>query len=440
MLVGSVSVLRMVVNASAWLAELDGTDDVPVLHALPGDDEMQDFIVIGAGMTAASLAYHASKLLRAGTKMLVLEAREICGGASGRNGGISHPRPTCPFELRTSAEMKEFIADEMGFDRACYSEGLAANLHYDDTLLQPSVSHDDAQHFDPCEEMHCRPGCFSASRSRKDGYVASFWPAKVVKALCHCANSRSCNSIRFVQNCQVYSIDESKASSPSHVVLETSMGRVVGSKIIIATNGYSNALVPSLRPLLRAVTNTVMCSKAPIPPHLRWGDIVTATCGKGADEVYLNLRNDGRLLIGGFRSHQDDYEKEEDASDLGPGDENARSAITNWLKESFPELLGCVENSGGWEYEWKGLIGNTRDGMPLVGAINIPNIMGDESGVGEVKVKSIYVCVGYGGHGMPRCFGLAKALIQSIGGLDIHPIDKEYLERCKVGRFSHCQR
>ena len=176
---------------------------------------------------------------------------------------------------------------------------------------------------------------------RKDSHVASFWPAKVVKALCASANAASKNTIRFVPNCTVHSIDEFRSPSPpplsssSYVVVETSLGRVRGTKVIIATNGYTGALVPTLQPFIRAVTNTVMCSKAPIPPQLRWGNIVTATCGKGADEVYMNLRHDDRLLIGGFRSRQDDYGKEGDSSDVGDGDENARLAIINWLKECF---------------------------------------------------------------------------------------------------------
>ncbi len=40
--------------------------------------------VIGAGLTGCSAALHFAKL---GASCLVIEAREICGGATGRNGG-----------------------------------------------------------------------------------------------------------------------------------------------------------------------------------------------------------------------------------------------------------------------------------------------------------------------------------------------------------------
>lgn len=49
--------------------------------------EKADVIIIGSGMTAASIAHH---LLSSDSRITVtiLEARTLCSGATGRNGGI----------------------------------------------------------------------------------------------------------------------------------------------------------------------------------------------------------------------------------------------------------------------------------------------------------------------------------------------------------------
>ena len=69
-------------TASAWLVEapfhVDSTD-------LPSDC---DTVIVGAGMTGASTALH---LARSNVKAVVLEARVISGGATGRNGGLCWP-------------------------------------------------------------------------------------------------------------------------------------------------------------------------------------------------------------------------------------------------------------------------------------------------------------------------------------------------------------
>ena len=70
-------------SSSPWLSELSQSDAVPnTTLELPGQTHI---CIIGAGMTGASLAYHLSLL---GKPSVVLDARYVSGGASGRNGGI----------------------------------------------------------------------------------------------------------------------------------------------------------------------------------------------------------------------------------------------------------------------------------------------------------------------------------------------------------------
>ena len=69
-------------NRSVWLADKRAYDRAPELAT----SRSADVVVIGGGFTGLSTAYHLSK--RFPEKGIVLiEAREIGNGASGRNGG-----------------------------------------------------------------------------------------------------------------------------------------------------------------------------------------------------------------------------------------------------------------------------------------------------------------------------------------------------------------
>ena len=66
---------------SAWMDDL-GPPDWNTSVSPPGYTET---LVVGAGMTGCSIAYHLSE---AGVECTVVDARSVAEGASGRNGGI----------------------------------------------------------------------------------------------------------------------------------------------------------------------------------------------------------------------------------------------------------------------------------------------------------------------------------------------------------------
>src|SRR5262245_16664379 len=71
------------------------TDDVPTSHwlataptAMSVPDDLSataDVVVVGGGLLGAATTYW---LARAGAQVVLLEARQLAGGASGRNGGF----------------------------------------------------------------------------------------------------------------------------------------------------------------------------------------------------------------------------------------------------------------------------------------------------------------------------------------------------------------
>lgn len=73
--------------SSFWRSEPDPLDNHRSTDALP---ETCDIAVIGAGYAGASTAYHCLERATAGGKrqpsIVILEARQACSGATGRNG------------------------------------------------------------------------------------------------------------------------------------------------------------------------------------------------------------------------------------------------------------------------------------------------------------------------------------------------------------------
>lgn len=66
-----------------WRTDLDPLDSHRSTEELPSHC---DILVIGAGYAGASTVHHILKQQTSPLKILLLEAREACSGASGRNG------------------------------------------------------------------------------------------------------------------------------------------------------------------------------------------------------------------------------------------------------------------------------------------------------------------------------------------------------------------
>ena len=413
-------------NESVWLQELNPIES----NELPKETKV---LIVGAGMTGCSAAYHLSEN---DVSSVMVDARTIAGGASGRNGGILHPIPTKEFEVRTAVALEEFIEKQIGLDAASFRRGRGAVLvrgesdskseaNLNPNSLRGKNSNRDSE-FDPVSSLHAAPGVFSKAYMHDN--VSSFWPAKVCHAL-----TKAASKCTVVVGCRVSgwrrrSSSDSSDPNPKNdgcLEVETSQGVIVCDRILLATNAWISELVPQLKPYLKAVTNTVLSSKKPLPPDLFWKDFVSCCCGDGAEEVYMNVRSDGHIILGGFRALQEDYGIDGDATDAGAGDARAKEALISWFKSSFPALAEAIviqngdneDEDASWGYEWKGLICISSDGVPVAGSVD----------------RDVDVLGGYNGHGMPRCFGLANAWVQNFLGHDIDEI--EYLNMCSVERF-----
>jgi glycine/D-amino acid oxidase-like deaminating enzyme len=80
-------------TSSWWLQHLPPDLAPPASTALP---TTADVLIVGAGITGCATAYWLQKLY--GRSSIVLDARCLCGGATGRNGGHLWANPSSEFE------------------------------------------------------------------------------------------------------------------------------------------------------------------------------------------------------------------------------------------------------------------------------------------------------------------------------------------------------
>lgn len=86
---------------SYWRSQPDVLDNHRSTETLP---ETSDIVIIGAGYTGAATAYHcldqSQSIGKEKPSIVILEARQACSGATGRNGEVT--------SLIASASLKSF--------------------------------------------------------------------------------------------------------------------------------------------------------------------------------------------------------------------------------------------------------------------------------------------------------------------------------------------
>jgi glycine/D-amino acid oxidase-like deaminating enzyme len=185
--------------------------------------------------------------------------------------------------------------------------------------------------------------------------------------------------------------------------VHTDRGTAHGKQVILATNGYTNALhhgideTGFLTPSRSQVT--AIRSKADLSDH-RARDKSVGVNDRGSGDYFMirapGLKGDGDVLYGGGRSVSKTRER-------GVTDDSTVNAeISAYLKHSVPDVFG----RGTWGNEsievrdWSGITCYTPDTFPLVGEVP-----------GE---KGLWASVGMNGHGMAMAYRSAVALVEMM--------------------------
>lgn len=327
--------------------------------------------VVGAGLTGLSAAHH---LQQSGVSCVVLDAAEVGGGASGRNGGMAVPRykRTFPeleraFGVDTAVRMYEAAHHGLQVLRDIVSaHGLECD-HINTGHLTPIDNDSDCARFrDDVEWLKSRVGddaprlLDATQTARKCGttyYRAAYFEPRGV----------SIHPLEYTQSLALALTRKGMAvhtqtpvldwaETGDSVVLQTPNARVRARQLVLGTGAYSD-LTPAGGPLRRRVVPvaSALISTEPLSPEMRVSflpDGESATDGKRLTNYYRILR-DGSVMFGG----------------RGGASAEAGTRSFDRLRQDMVNLFPQLRHAAVL-HRWYGLVDASLDGLPHIGRLS----------------------------------------------------------------------
>jgi len=361
-----------------WLLE-----DAPARPAASLDGP-PDVIVVGGGVTGCSCAL---ALARRGIRVRLHEAREIAGGASGRNGG---------FALRGGSMRYDDAVRDLGRERARALWRLSEKALDEIELLAGDalrrvgslrLAVDD----DELDEVRAEAEALGA-----DGFaVEELEPlpqplvGRFAGGIRH-PNDGALQPARWVRRLAAHAA-AAGAELREHDPV-ASLGDLDAPSVVIATDGYGHGLLPELDAALRPTRGQVVVTEPlrellfPAPHYAR----------RGYD--YWQQLPDCRLVYGGKRDAA--------LAEEWTSSEEVTAAVQTKIETAIEELTGARPRI---ESRWSGIWGASPDGLPLVG--RVPGRDG------------VWVAAGYSGHGNVLGFAAGQLVADAIAGDHVPELD-----------------
>jgi glycine/D-amino acid oxidase-like deaminating enzyme len=324
-----------------------------------------DVAVIGGGYCGLCAAL---ELARAGARVAVLEIGAFGEGASSRNGGMvggalkldrsrlaaRYGAPMAAALLdgaRASFEHLETLIAREGFDtdyRRCGRFLLACNrAHYRALQREVDALRERASsvRFVPRERQRDQIG----SDFYHGGVVVEesggLHPAKLHRALCAAARAAGA---------ELHGHAEVQRLEPAGdgMALLTARGRIQAGEVVVATNGYTGALLPDLRRRVVPVSSYIIATE-PLPPELTKRLSPRGRMFVDSNRLlsYFRLSPDGRRVVFGGRLQLRTV-----------GERTAALGLYRRMVRVWPELRGYRIS-----HAWKGYLGFTFDRLPHMG-------------------------------------------------------------------------
>ena len=338
---------------------------VPAPATAPLDTDTQaDVIVVGAGYCGLSTALH---LAERGVRVVVLEAKEIGFGGSGRNGG-----QVIPGLKHDPSELLRMFGPEEGQRLVDFAKGTADAVF---ELIDKHGMDVPRTRQGWIQGAHTPAALQLAERRTRD------WQAQGVAArqLERSEIARLLGTDKYfggwldprgggVQPLS-YARELARAAQSAGVVIHTGTPvtqltqahgkwqaatargpRVTAERVVMCTNGYTDGLWPGLRKTI-INANSFQVATEPLPEAMRKTVLPEGHVSSDARNLLLYYRLDhaGRLLMGGRGTF-----REPDAGQ--PGD---WSHLEHVVAKLFPQAVGVPI-----AYRWCGHVAITRDYLP----------------------------------------------------------------------------
>ncbi|KAF1840154.1 FAD dependent oxidoreductase [Cucurbitaria berberidis CBS 394.84] len=402
-----------------------------------------DIIIVGSGITGTSAARYLAEDERAnGKSIVVLEAREACWGATGRNGGHCQPLlfdrtpDVAEFELKNVATVRSYIKSnnvpcewrDVSGCRSFWTEEAMKEAEKEIEHLK-RIAPEIARHVttlkdkEELKKHRVAPDCVGATLSAG---AASLWPYKLVTFIL----KKLVTDGRI--NLQTTTPVTEVTSSDGKHTLHTPRGTISSKTVILATNGYTSALLPHFADLIVPVRGEM---SALFPPKnctlLPDSYGMVAALGQNANsDDYLIQRPfegvpnpAGHLMFGGGRG----YGK---LPSIGVSDDTViDEAAAKYLRGALLKVLELDGETEGVEElkpaaQWTGIMGYSRDDHPWVGKVP------DKEG--------LWLCGGYTGHGMPNGTLCGKVVVDMVlgeqSGEDLSALHEQMVKKGDIPR------
>ncbi|KAL3487243.1 FAD dependent oxidoreductase [Aspergillus germanicus] len=420
-----------------------------------------DVAIIGSGVTGASLS---KTLLERdpNVRVVVFEARKLCSGATGRNGGQlatnacesyamlkhyhgrEHAGEIVQFTLDTLARMRE-LAMQYGPSECEFQETQKVRAFLDQTQFD-EVRESLAQ----LEGDHPRfKGIFSVvAKDRLTDYgvhqgvgaivhpAGTIWPYRLITRVFQ--DLFDTHRYRYLIETEtpvtsISVVGESDQTTTHPYRIHTPRGIVQAKQVIHCTNGYAGHLVPGLRggifPVCGSMTvqdlraRNISSAQSPPPPNghrFSWAvhypphrDPQTDTIHDGLYYLAQSARSQ-LFYFGGDNAGW--------ADSLNADDRKTVPTSVETLRRALPAFL-CPSGGGDGHHSeeqrqrqivaaWSGVMGFSSDGLPLVGRL-------PASVTGRPEADGEWAAVAFNGYGMANCWLAGEALGMMVLGKDI---------------------
>jgi len=361
-----------------------------------------DVAIVGGGLAGLSAALELSER---GLDVVVLEAREIGWGASGRNGGQAIHGLACGQDvierqlgLADSRRVWDMTIEALDMLRERIAKyaiecdwrdgflGVATNARKG-VQLTGWADEIESKYGYPLTRVALQdlPKWIASARYHSaihDPRSGHLHPLKYVLGL---ARAAAAAGVRIYEHTEVTTLAQGAG-----VTLTTAAGDVRAAQVLLAGNVYLQDVAPALESRIMPVGTYIVCSEA-LDPALVDSLVPTRSAVCDTDFVldYYRPTNDNRMLFGGRVSY----------STKTPA--NLQESMRARMVDTFPQLA-----SAKIQYAWGGFVDITMNRAPDFGRIG----------------ANVYYLQGFSGHGLALT-GLAGRVVAEAMTADASRFD-----------------
>lgn len=362
------------------------------------EDVEADVCVVGGGFTGITAAI---ELAERGLRVVLLEARRVGWGASGRNGGqlgAGHNKDQDWLEKRMGeagargmwaiaedgkAAVKRRIKQHgiecdltPGLLYTCHKKSYVKGYEHYARHLRSRYDYD-AIRFVEKDELDTMLGTEVYFGATLDTSSAHIHPLNYLHGLAQAASAAG------VTIFEASTVIDRRRDGEVHVV-KTNRACVKARNVIVATNGYVDGLESSIETEIMPINSFIIATE-PLGEE-RARSIIRDNVGVADSRFvvhYYRFSADWRMLFGGRENY------------TAHVPENFGSGVRKSMLGVFPQLEDAAI-----EYQWGGALAVTMSRMPMVGEIE----------------PGVFYGHGFSGHGVALTAAVGRSLANAVTG------------------------